>query len=550
MGNFRLALAQLDPVVGDFAVNTALIIEAAQKAIAQRADLLVTPEMMLTGYPVEDLSLRPGFRIASLTALAKLSEELVANNLGELPVVVGYLDHDRNAAAVLHQGEIKAKYFKQHLPNYGVFDEHRYFTPGNEPLTIRVANIDIAIAICEDIWQAGGPIAAAQANKVGLMVVLNGSPYEQAKTDTRLKLVTDRAKEINAPLAYVNMVGGQDELVFDGGSIVVSETGEILARAKSFEPEVLIVTLDLSAQSATKSVVITTATSLHDGANQLAAPLDRHAEIWQALLMGLRSYVTKNKFNSVLLGLSGGIDSALVAALAADAIGADRVYALALPSKYSSEHSVTDAKELAERTGINFKIEPIQQIVDSYLVQLGFTGLAEENLQARVRGAILMGVSNQAGHLVLATGNKSELAVGYSTIYGDAVGGFAPIKDVSKTLVWELAKWRNQQAELQGAVAPIPLNSITKEPSAELRPDQKDTDSLPDYLMLDQILTHYVENDQTALAAFDPKLVTKVIRMVDAAEYKRRQYPPGTKVSSRAFGRDRRLPITNRFSQE
>ena len=296
--------------------------------------------------------------------------------------------------------------------------------------------------------------------------------------------------------------------------------------------------------------MVSTATFERSNANSIAAALDPLAEVWQALVVGLRSYIAKNKFKSVVLGLSGGIDSAVVAALAVDALGADRVNAVAMPSKYSSSHSLADATELTNRTGIGFRIEPIQDVVDAYLSQLKFSGLAEENLQARVRGAILMGISNQEGHLVLATGNKSELAVGYSTIYGDAVGGFAPIKDVSKTLVWQLAKWRNQMAADNGAQPPIPESSINKEPSAELRPDQKDSDSLPDYLLLDQILESYVEADQTALNQFDPQLVKRVIRLVDAAEYKRRQYPPGTKISVRAFGRDRRLPITNRWIQQ
>lgn len=549
MGNFRLALAQLDPTVGDLVGNSVLIIQAAQRALDAQADLLVTPEMILTGYPIEDLSLRPSFRAASLTALSNLATDLVTANCGALPVIVGYLDNDHNAAAVLHDGKIVAKYFKHHLPNYGVFDEHRYFTSGNQPLTIRVANVDVAIAICEDIWQTGGPVAAAKDNHVGLMVVLNGSPYEQSKTDTRLKLVSDRAKEISAAVGYVNMVGGQDELVFDGASFVVDKTGGLIAKAQSFESELLTIDLDLPSASAASTLTLSTAAVVRNGQNSIAPSLDPLAEVWQALVLGLRSYLTKNNFKSVVLGLSGGIDSAVVAALAVDAIGANRVNAVALPSKFSSAHSLADAADLAKRTGIGFRVEPIQEIVDSYLTQLKFTDLAEENLQARVRGAILMGISNQEGHLVLATGNKSELAVGYSTIYGDAVGGFAPIKDVPKTLVWQLAKWRNEVAVKSGTTEPIPANSIEKEPSAELRPDQKDSDSLPDYLVLDQILESYVENDQTTLAQFDSQLVNRVIRLVDGAEYKRRQYPPGTKISSRAFGRDRRLPITNRWVQ-
>lgn len=550
MGNFRLALAQLDPIVGDLSGNSALIKSAAQSALAASADLLVVPEMMLTGYPIEDLSLRPSFRAAVLVSLNELAAQLAELGAGELVIITGYLDADRNAAAVIHRGKVIAKYFKHHLPNYGVFDEHRYFTAGDQTLTIRVADVDVAIAICEDIWQHDGVISKIKQNNVGLLVVLNGSPYEQSKTDKRLQLVKTRAAEINATVGYVNMVGGQDELVFDGASFVLSAAGELLARANLFTPELLITDLELPTATAIETLEISTTPSSHASAASIADPLEPLAELWQALVVGLRSYVDKNKFKSVIFGLSGGIDSAVVAALAVDALGANRVNAVAMPSKYSSSHSIADAQDLAARTAIGFRVEEIQPIVDSYLNQLGFTALAEENLQARVRGVILMGISNQEGHLVLATGNKSELAVGYSTIYGDAVGGFAPIKDVSKTLVWQLANWRNAQAIKLAQTPPIPPNSITKEPSAELRPDQKDSDSLPDYLMLDQILAAYVENDQTALDAFDPKLVSRILKMVDAAEYKRRQYPPGTKVSSRAFGRDRRLPITNHWNQQ
>ena len=550
MGNFRLALAQLDPIVGDLSGNSALIKSAAQTALAASADLLVVPEMMLTGYPIEDLSLRPSFRAAVLVSLNELAVQLAELGAGELVIITGYLDVDRNAAAVIHRGKVIAKYFKHHLPNYGVFDEHRYFTAGDQTLTIRVADVDVAIAICEDIWQDDGVISKIKQNNVGLLVVLNGSPYEQSKTDKRLQLVKTRAAEISAAVGYVNMVGGQDELVFDGASFVVSAAGELLARANLFTPELLITDLELPTATAIETLEISTTPSSHASAASITDSLEPLAELWQALVVGLRSYVDKNKFKSVIFGLSGGIDSAVVAAIAVDALGANRVNAVAMPSKYSSSHSIADAQDLAARTAIGFRVEEIQPIVDSYLNQLGFTALAEENLQARVRGVILMGISNQEGHLVLATGNKSELAVGYSTIYGDAVGGFAPIKDVSKTLVWQLANWRNAQAIKLAQTPPIPPNSITKEPSAELRPDQTDSDSLPDYLMLDQILAAYVENDQTALDAFDPKLVSRILKMVDAAEYKRRQYPPGTKVSSRAFGRDRRLPITNHWNQQ
>jgi NAD+ synthase (glutamine-hydrolysing) len=550
MSNFRLALAQLDPTVGDLAGNAQLIKSAAQRAQEQDCDLLALPEMMLTGYPIEDLSLRPSFRDAVLVALEKLAADLANEGISNLPVIVGYLDHSHNAAAVLHQGKVVTKYFKHHLPNYGVFDEYRYFTPGTNPCVIRVKNIDVAIAICEDIWQEGGPVSKIKEIGVGLMVVINGSPYEQAKTDTRLSLVQTRAKQINAPVAYLNLVGGQDELVFDGSSIVVSKDGDLISRSKAFETDLLITDLHLEPQSAkSPDLIISTEVVSHNGQNRIESKLEPLAEIWNALTLGLEGYVRKNKMKSVLLGLSGGIDSAVVAALAVDALGKEHVYAVAMPSTYSSDHSLTDAKDLADRTGLNFRTEPIAAMVQSYLQQLNFKGLAEENLQARVRGTLLMGISNAEGHLVLATGNKSELSVGYSTIYGDAVGGFAPIKDVPKTLVWELAKYRNQLAKSRGEIEPIPSSSIEKEPSAELRPNQKDTDTLPDYHLLDQILEAYVENDQTKLTSFEENLTRKIFKMVDQAEYKRRQYPPGTKITQRSFGRDRRLPITNKWQE-
>jgi NAD+ synthase (glutamine-hydrolysing) len=387
------------------------------------------------------------------------------------------------------------------------------------------------------------------------MLVPNGSPFEINKDDARLALVQQRAIEIGAPLAYVNMTGGQDDLVFDGDTIVVGSSGEVIARAPQFEDGLMVIDLDVRLLSSDPDLIISAAPILKYEKIKagVAKRLDDLEEIWQGLVVGLRDYVEKNNFKSVLLGLSGGIDSALVAALAADAIGADRLFGVALPSKYSSDHSLSDAKELASNIGLNYRIIEIEPMVANFIENLRVDGVAEENLQARVRGTTLMALSNQEGHLVLATGNKSELAVGYSTMYGDAVGGFAPIKDLYKTQVWQLAKWRNQLALSQGEKPPIPVNSINKEPSAELRPDQKDTDSLPDYKVLDQILTIYIDQDggrPAALAAgFDAALVDKVVRLVDRAEYKRRQYPPGTKISSRAFGKDRRLPITSHWNE-
>jgi NAD+ synthase (glutamine-hydrolysing) len=371
----------------------------------------------------------------------------------------------------------------------------------------------------------------------------------------RLALVQKRAKEISAHLAYVNMTGGQDDLVFDGDSIVVDRNGALLARAPQFDDLILIVDIECAVGTSKPDVIISSDEAIHikEASETVAGRLSDEAEIWQALVVGLRDYIAKNGFTSVVLGLSGGIDSALVAAIAIDAVGAQNVYGVAMPSKYSSNHSVEDAQALADATGINFRTVPIAPMVDSYMANLDLKGIAEENLQARVRGTTLMGISNSEGHIVLATGNKSELAVGYSTLYGDAVGGFAPIKDIYKTDVWRLAKWRNSKALSAGLTPPIPEHSITKEPSAELRPDQKDSDSLPDYILLDQLLRQYVDEDHgyevLIKDGFDPALVTRVIALVDRAEYKRRQYPPGTKTSVRAFGKDRRLPMTSRWSQ-
>ena len=545
----RVALAQINPTVGDLAGNAGLIADSVKSAQAQGANLIVFPEMIVTGYPVEDLALRPSFQAASIRAV----QEIAASITGDIVAVVGYLDQGpKNAVAVIHDGKIKAVYVKRHLPNYGVFDEFRNFVPGDQSLVVRIHGVDVAVAICEDIWHSLDSIAARTP---GLLVVPNGSPFERNKDDVRLALVQKRAKEIGAPVAYVNMTGGQDDLVFDGDTIVVSKDGAVLARTPQFDDQLIVVDIDCTEGSSRPDVVISEQPTSHSDSAvpAVATRLSNEAEMWQALVMGLRDYVGKNGFRSVVLGLSGGIDSALVAAIAIDALGAKRVNGVALPSKYSSTHSVEDAQALADATGIHFRITPIAPMVDAFMSNVVLKGLAEENLQARVRGTTLMGISNQEGHLVLATGNKSELAVGYSTLYGDAVGGFAPIKDIYKTDVWALARYRNALALERGEVAPIPERSITKEPSAELRPDQKDSDSLPDYPLLDQVLRAYVDEDQgyeTLLAqGFDTKLVRQVISLVDKAEYKRRQYPPGTKVSVRAFGKDRRLPMTSRWNE-
>jgi NAD+ synthase (glutamine-hydrolysing) len=551
----RLALAQINPTVGDLAGNAALIKQSVDQAVGAGAHIAIFPEMVLTGYPVEDLALRPSFQVASKSALAALATELDK----KIVSIVGYLDQvegkPQNMVAVIAGGEVKARYAKCHLPNYGVFDEFRNFVAGDSTLVVRIHGVDVGIAICEDLWIDGGITSQLAARTPGLVIVPNGSPYERAKDDVRLALVTKRAREAKAPLAYVNMTGGQDDLVFDGDSIVVNADGAVIARAPQFEDGVMVVDVDVATGTSQPDVIIS------EDAVEIAKPLipgiahrlGDEEEIWNAIVVGLRDYVTKNGFKSVLVGLSGGIDSALVAALAVDALGPDRVYGVGMPSKYSSDHSISDAQAMATNAGISFRIVEIQKMVDAFRDQVELTGLAEENLQARVRGTTLMGLSNQEGHLVLATGNKSELACGYSTLYGDAVGGYAPIKDIYKTDVWALSRWRNQVAKEAGEVPPIPENSITKEPSAELRPDQKDSDSLPEYEILDQVLKAYVDDDlgRDALiaAGFDKELVMRVIAMVDKAEYKRRQYPPGTKVSKRAFGKDRRLPMTSKWRE-
>jgi NAD+ synthase (glutamine-hydrolysing) len=551
----RIALAQVNPTVGDLAANAALVRQNVAAAQSAGAHIVVFPEMVLTGYPVEDLALRPSFQSASQSAIAELANELT----GEIVAIVGYLDQvngaPQNMVAVISGGEIKARYAKCHLPNYGVFDEYRNFVPGDKTLVIRIHGADIGIAICEDLWIDGGITAQLAARKPGLIIVPNGSPYERAKDDVRLALVTKRARQAGAPLVYVNMTGGQDDLVFDGDSIVVDQEGAVIARAPQFVDDLRVVDIDVATATSKPDVIISAdaAEIAQPLTPEIAPPLSDLEEIWQALVIGLRDYVQKNGFRSVVVGLSGGIDSALVAAIAIDALGAKCVNGVAMPSKYSSDHSISDAQALADATGIHFRTVAIAPMVDAYMNNLVLKGLAEENLQARVRGTTLMGISNQEGHLVLATGNKSELAVGYSTLYGDAVGGFAPIKDIYKTDVWALARWRNEVAGKRGEAAPIPVSSIEKEPSAELRPDQKDSDSLPDYLLLDRVLTAYVDDDQGSAAliasGFDEALVRRVISMVDKAEYKRRQYPPGTKVSKRAFGKDRRLPMTSRWQE-
>jgi NAD+ synthase (glutamine-hydrolysing) len=595
----RIALAQVDATVGDLDANSAAVVAWTARAAAAGARIVVFPEMMLTGYPVEDLALRASFVDSSIEALDRTAARLAEAGLGGIAVIVGYLDRKPglrprvglpsgaplDAAAVLYGGGTAVKSAKHHLPNYGVFDEFRYFVPGDVLPVLRIATdsgepVDVAVAVCEDLWQEGGPVVVAKQAGAGLLVVPNASPYERGKGTERVELCLHRAAEAGAALAYVNMVGGQDELVFDGDSIVVDTEGAVVARGPQFEEALIVVDLELpaadpaapdgdaTADARDGSVMTIRRVSLRPAllpdtsaseAGQDSEPRalwprrSDQAEVYSALVLGLRDYVRKNGFESVILALSGGIDSALTATIATDAIGADHVHVVLMPSKYSSPHSISDAEELVKRQGVQARTVPIASIVGAFDDELHLTGLAEENLQARVRGMILMTLSNAESHLVLTTGNKSELATGYSTLYGDSAGGFAPIKDVPKTLVWELAKWRNQQAEQAEQDQPIPENSITKPPSAELRPGQLDSDSLPEYSALDKMLDDYVEKDLGATellaAGHDPATVERVIGLVDRAEYKRRQYPPGPKISAKNFGRDRRLPITNRWRE-
>ncbi|GAA1690348.1 NAD+ synthase [Kribbella yunnanensis] len=583
MSQLRVALAQLNVTVGDVDGNAEKIVAWTRNAVERGAHVVAFPELALTGYPVEDLALRGSFVDASQGKIQGLAKRLADEGLGEIVVVCGYLDRatgtamgvDRlgrpkgsptNAAAVIHQGRVVTSAVKHHLPNYGVFDEFRHFVPGSTLQVVRIHGVDVALAICEDLWQDGGPVAVAKAAEAGLLLVINSSPYEANKDDVRGELVTRRAREAGCALAYVNLIGGQDELVFDGDSLISDAEGNIFARAPQFEQGSMVVDLELPAATSTPSgthegieivhtVIHEDALPAYEPIAAAVAPrLADEAEMYGAIVTGLRDYVQKNGFKSVLLGLSGGIDSSLVAAIACDAVGAEHVFGISNPSVYSSEHSKDDAAELAARTGLNYRVIPIQPMVQPFIDTLGLTGLAEENLQARVRAVIWMGLSNADGHLVLACGNKSELSVGYSTIYGDAVGGYAPLKDVPKTVVWRLAKWRNEDAKARGKQPPIPENSIAKPPSAELRPGQQDTDSLPPYDLLDDMLDDYVELDrgsaELVASGFETELVSKVIQLVDRAEYKRRQYPPGPKITHKAFGRDRRLPITNAWRED
>jgi NAD+ synthase (glutamine-hydrolysing) len=556
----RIALGQINTTVGDLGGNVAKMAQAAAQATAAGADLVCFPELAVTGYPPEDLVLRPEFVTNNLEAL----DELARLSSGGCAVLAGFVDRSEaglhNAAGLLAEGVVVARYHKVKLPNYGVFDEVRYFVPGTDGCPVRLASSALGISVCEDAWTPGPPFDGYAREGVKVIPNINASPYHRGKMAERLEVCRSRAAETGAWIVYVNAVGGQDELVFDGGSMVVSPDGELAWHATMFEEDLLVVDLDVPNASARFAGVAVRA-SAQSEAQFESSRLDPSRppwpegpeEVYRALVLGLGDYVRKNGFSEVVLGLSGGIDSALVATLAADALGPPVVRAIAMPSPYSSPESLVDAANVAARLGIRLDEVPIDDVFKSYLAALGgvFAGtkenIAEENLQARIRGNILMALSNKFGSMVLATGNKSEMATGYSTLYGDLAGGFAPIKDVPKTLVYQLAEWRNARSD----PPPIPDSVMTKAPTAELRPGQKDTDSLPRYDQLDPVLEGYVERDRSpeelVAEGMDAQLVRRVVALVDRAEYKRRQAPPGVKITPKAFGRDRRLPITNAY---
>lgn len=545
MSGLTVALAQINPCVGDIAGNAALVREWVRKAADAGAGLVAFPEMVITGYPIEDLALRESFQRAAESAVQELAGQLDDDGLGSVTVILGTLGVSRkgrpfNQAVVIRHGAVEARYNKHHLPNYGVFDERRIFASGEDRCVVRVGDARVGVVICEDIWQDGGPVAQMDDADIDLLVVLNGSPFEEGKGRVRTDLVRRRADEVGAPVAYVNLWGGQDDLVFDGHSFIVAADGEWMANSGGFQDDLLLWTLPSRRVTAEQSSVVDFASD--------------DEQVYAAIVTGLRDYVRKNGFRSVVLGVSGGIDSALTAAIAADAVGGENVVGVSMPSSFSSEHSKDDAADLATRIGADYRVQPIAPMVDAFQEQLALTGVSEENLQARVRGVILMAISNREGHMVIAPGNKSELATGYATIYdAGSIGGFAPLKDVDKSRVWELARWRNRVAVERGETPPIPENSITKAPSAELRPGQTDQDSLPAYDLLDEVLDAYVEHAEgraeLLARGFDEAVVDKVLSLVDRAEWKRRQYPPGPKVTALAFGRDRRLPITSRWRE-
>jgi NAD+ synthase (glutamine-hydrolysing) len=594
MGVIRVAGAQLNTVVGDLDGNVARILAALAEAEAAGADICVFPELAITGYPPEDLLLKPGFVADNQAALAK-----VAAASGRCAAVVGFVepngveeparseqpDHGRlqplrlaNAAAMCARGQVLGVYRKRLLPNYGVFDEQRWFTPGIDQVELyRVAGCLVGVTVCEDVWFDDGPVAEQGIAGADVVVNLNASPYSRGRRAERLEVLANRVREAGCAIVYVNQVGGQDELVFDGASMVVDAAGRLVGAGRQFETELLVVDLEVpdvpdarggatnatagAARATRQGTSVVEVTDQPAGgrvlAPQLPEPLEPAAEVYEALVLGTRDYLTKNGFKGAVIGLSGGIDSSLVAAVAVDALGAERVHGLSMPSRYSSEGSRSDADDLAARLGIDLHVVPIEPahevMADMLTPVLGGppVGLTDENLQSRLRGVLLMGVSNALGWIVLTTGNKSEMATGYSTLYGDSAGGYAVIKDVSKTLVYEVCQYRNRRGLAETGVAPIPESVLEKPPSAELRPDQRDDQSLPSYDVLDPVLEAYVEKDRTSgelvAEGFDPVVVDLVVRLVDGSEYKRRQMPPGVRITTKAFGKDRRMPITNHY---
>ena len=569
----RIALAQLNTVVGDFDGNVRQVLDALTHAKDVAADIVLFPELTVCGYPPEDLLFKPNFIAENRRRL----QEIIPHTDG-ITAIVGFVDADDdifNAAAVLHNGELGGVYRKFLLPNYGVFDEERYFRRGNTESIFKLGDVPVGVSVCEDIWYPAGPPEHQAANGAQILLNISASPYQMGKIQDRERMLATRAADNVAVVAYCNLVGGQDELVFDGSSLIFDERGNVLARAKSFAADFVTADIDLSGilRQRLRDPRRRKNTSYHisyktlqtvslpplngdtpkpDRPPQIAPQKESLDEIYSALVLGTRDYLHKNGFRQVVIGLSGGIDSALVACIAADALGAENVVGVSMPSRYSSDHSKSDAQQLAENLGIRYETIPIEPIFSGYLETLAphFAGTepneAEENLQSRARGNILMALSNKFGWLVLTTGNKSEMSVGYATLYGDMAGGFAVIKDVPKTLVYRLSEYRNTLG------AAIPQNILEKPPSAELRPDQVDTDSLPPYDVLDDILQAYVENDfsigEIVARGHDIDTVRRVVKLVDRNEYKRRQAPPGVKITVRAFGKDRRLPITNRFT--
>ncbi len=578
MPTFRLALAQINTTVGDLEGNSRKIIQWIEKARSLDADLVAFPEMAITGYPAEDLLFKPSFIRDNMEAL----RSVVAASR-DIAVVVGFVDADSdiyNAGAIAYQGELAGVYRKMYLPTYGVFDEDRYFKRGNACPVYTIGGVGVGVSICEDIWYPVGPIAVQRHAGAQIIVNINASPYHARKRSYRERMVATRAADNEVVVAYVNAVGGQDELVFDGGSVIFDQKGDLVARGREFEEDLMVADLDTDAvfrsrlhdprpRKENPAILqeIGTAHLVHVSEHQLrerpplparddTPPLDPQAEVYGALTLGTRDYVRKIGFNKVIIGLSGGIDSALTACIAVDALGSDNVLGVAMPSRYSSEGSLVDARALAKNLEIDLWEVPIEPAHGAFLEMLEphFRGtgpnIAEENVQARIRGNILMAMSNKFGWLVLTTGNKSEMAMGYVTLYGDMVGGFAVIKDVPKTLVYKLASWRNRHGHPK---RPIPQAAFDKAPSAELRPNQTDQDNLPPYPVLDPIVKAYAEDDRSfaeiVAMGFDPAVVDQVISAVDRNEYKRRQAPPGVKITPRAFGKDRRLPIVNRYRQ-